>query len=134
MTGIPRSKPLADFDLMALAPRPCDRSGRVDDLYLFLEALFGPNPFVFGWVGAASLIIQSTFGLLSQLADYIDRVWGAGTYEGLIQQHPMQPFSTQYFERESAGVNPCVQTFDDRWMKRSDITSPAQSSTMKAKL
>ena len=48
----PRSKPPADFDLMALAPRPGDRSGRVDDLYLFLEALLSARTRLYlSWVG-----------------------------------------------------------------------------------
>ena len=129
----PRSKPPADFDLMALAPRPGDRSGRVDDLYLFLEALLSARTRLYlSWVGRS--VVDNTERppsvLLSQLADYIDRVWGAGTYEGLIQQHPMQPFSAQYFECEDPqAVNPWVRTFDDRWMKRSDIASQVKSST-----
>ena len=40
----------------------------------------------------------------------------------------MQPFSAQYFECEDPqAVNPWVRTFDDRWMKRSDIASQVKS-------
>ena len=37
--AFPRGGPAPGFDLMARAPRPGDRNARVDDRYLFLEAL-----------------------------------------------------------------------------------------------
>ena len=109
----PRTRPAADFDLMA-APgqyRPGDRSGREDDRYLFLEALLAARERLhLSWIGRNprddSELPPSV--LVSQLRDHLDRGWRLTGHEGddtkgqmtpsaaLTVDHPLQPFSARY--------------------------------------
>ncbi|ASP39321.1 exodeoxyribonuclease V subunit gamma [Bacterioplanes sanyensis] len=99
----PRSHHPVDFDLMATDYRPGDRSRREDDRYLFLEALLSARDALYiSWVGRSIRddSERPPSVLVSQLQDYVDTVWQAEdgrVTDGLTQQHPLQPFSRQYF-------------------------------------
>lgn len=104
----PRSRPPVDFDLMANDYRPGDRSRREDDRYLFLEALLSAREQLYiSWVGRSIKddSERPASVLVSQLQDHLDRLWqvegqpGRSVTRALTTQHPLQPFSRDYFPR-----------------------------------
>ena len=99
----PRRGMRSDFDLMGLAgnSRPGDRSGRDDDRQLMLEALLSARRvFYVSWCGHSvrDNSEQPPSVLVSQLRDYLDSGWGKDVVTTRTTQHPLQPFSRQYFE------------------------------------
>ncbi|MBK1648159.1 exodeoxyribonuclease V subunit gamma [Rhabdochromatium marinum] len=133
----PRMRRQADFDLMVGDYRPGDRSRREDDRYLFLEALLSARErLVISWVGR-SLRDNSERPpsvLVSQLRDHIAAGWrlaSAGTPAGqdgqqllqaLSTEHPLQPFSRQYFLPPSDPQhNSGLFTYAREW---SQLTAP----------
>ncbi len=110
----PRSRPPVDFDLMARAVRPGDRSRREDDRYLFLEALLSAREKLhISWVGRS---IHDNSGrppsvLVSQLRDHIAAGWRRGKSSSpggeellmaLTVEHPLQAFSREYLGNDPA--------------------------------
>ncbi|MFN2348847.1 MAG: exodeoxyribonuclease V subunit gamma [Thioalkalivibrio sp.] len=106
----PRSQRPADFDLMAHDYRPGDRSRREDDRYLFLEALLSARErLVISWVGRSirDNAERPASVLVGQLRDHIAAGWhldteaavadGRALVEALTTEHPLQPFSREYF-------------------------------------
>ncbi|MBL3558618.1 MULTISPECIES: exodeoxyribonuclease V subunit gamma [Marinobacter] len=108
----PRSRPPVDFDLMALDYRPGDRSRREDDRYLFLEALLSAREQLYiSWVGRSIRddSERPPSVLVSQLRDHLDAVWQVQTSDkpasaALTIEHPLQPFSREYFPVENRGT------------------------------
>jgi exodeoxyribonuclease V gamma subunit len=105
----PRSQTPLDFDLMALPGqyRPGDRSRREDDRYLFLEALLSAREQLYlSWVGrnVRDNDVRPPSVLVAQLQDYIDNGWITPDGESLLDEltgvHPLQPFSTRYFDHD----------------------------------
>ena len=106
----PRRQPVADFDLMAGRYRPGDRSRREDDRYLFLEALLSARDRLWiSWIGrdVRDNHEMPASVLVNQLRDHIDRGWSLSPAtpavtpaEALTTEHPLQPFSRQYFGPE----------------------------------
>ncbi|MFN2381566.1 MAG: exodeoxyribonuclease V subunit gamma [Guyparkeria sp.] len=103
----PRRQPPADFDLMAGRYRPGDRSRREDDRYLFLEALLSARDRL--WVSWVGRDIRDNHErpasvLINQLRDHVDRGWrvddGTTASSALTTEHPLQPFSREYFGPE----------------------------------
>lgn len=116
----PRTRKPTDFDLMASDYRPGDRSRREDDRYLFLEALLSAREkFYISWVGRS--IRDNTERppsvLIGQLRDHIAAGWhllgdqapetlserrksGERLMQALTTEHPLQPFSKQYFAED----------------------------------
>ncbi|MGC9457160.1 MAG: exodeoxyribonuclease V subunit gamma [Halothiobacillaceae bacterium] len=135
----PRRVRPADFDLMARDYRPGDRSRREDDRYLFLEALLSAREkLVISWVGR-SLRDNSTRPpsvLVGQLRDHIAAGWhlaghdgkatgiaaGEALLEALTTEHPLQPFSQQYFRPDR---DPRLFTYASEWRRTHD---PATAS------
>ncbi|GGC66735.1 exodeoxyribonuclease V subunit gamma [Marinobacter halophilus] len=104
----PRSRPPVDFDLMAQDYRPGDRSRREDDRYLFLEALLSAREQLYiSWVGRSIKddSERPPSVLVGQLQDHLDSLWQladdseAKITRALTTQHPLQPFSRDYFPR-----------------------------------
>ncbi|TDR53284.1 DNA helicase/exodeoxyribonuclease V gamma subunit [Halomonas ventosae] len=110
----PRVQRPLDIDLMAQDYRPGDRSRREDDRYLFLEALLSARDRLsISWVGRS--IIDNTEQppsvLLGQLRDHLARGWrlagkaddtdGKALLAALTTEHPLQPFSVEYFREGS---------------------------------
>ncbi|MFN3881225.1 MAG: exodeoxyribonuclease V subunit gamma [Nitrincola lacisaponensis] len=104
----PRSVSAVDFDLMAQDYRPGDRSRREDDRYLFLEALLAAREkLVISWVGrnVRDNSVRPASVLVGQLRDHLQSGWQGQTPDLLSElttEHPLQPFSHQYFAVESA--------------------------------
>ena len=100
----PRQKTELGFDLMKLAFRPGDRSRRVDDRYLFLETLLSARDrLVISYQGQsvrdnssmpASVVVE-------ELRDCLQEMLGKEGLAEIIHEHPLQPFSADYFQSES---------------------------------
>jgi exodeoxyribonuclease V gamma subunit len=101
-TDYPRHSRAPGFDLIAQNPRPGDRSTRDDDRYLFLEALLSAHDvFYVSYVGQSSRD-NSTIPpsvLVSELLDYARTSFEKAP--PLVTQHRLQPFSPEYFRRDS---------------------------------
>lgn len=98
--AFPRSSYSYSFDLMAIEPRPGDRSKKNDDKYLFLEGLISARKiFYLSYVGQSiqdnSLIPPSV--IVSELLDYIKQGFGF-THDKMITSHKLQAFSPDYFK------------------------------------
>lgn len=108
----PRTRIPMDFDLMGRDYRPGDRSRREDDRYLFLEALLSARERLhISWVGRSITDNGSRppSVLVAQLRDHLAAGWrlaGAidpaektptGLLKALTIEHPLQPFSPEYF-------------------------------------
>jgi len=118
----PRRGSRSDFDLMGLPgnSRPGDRARRDDDRQLMLEALLSARQmFYVSWCGHSvrDNSEQPPSVLVSQLRDYLTAGWGKEVVKTRTTQHPLQPFSRQYFEEGSALV-----TYAKEW--RSAHASP----------
>ena len=138
----PRSQRPLDIDLMAQDYRPGDRSRREDDRYLFLEALLSARDRLsISWVGRSIIdnSEQPPSVLLGQLRDHLARGWtladvevkneserdaGKALLAALTTEHPLQPFSIDYFRKGSA-----LTTYAHEWreLHRPD-TGPAPSA------
>ena len=99
----PRSIAPAGFDLIARHGRRGDRSRRVDDRYLFLEALLSAQDTLYiSFVGRRiqdnSERIPSV--LVTELLNYCEQGFGL-TPKLLINEHPLQPFSRRNFLHET---------------------------------
>jgi exodeoxyribonuclease V gamma subunit len=115
----PRVQPPMDFDLMVGRYRPGDRSRREDDRYLFLEALLSARDALYiSWVGRSvrDNAEQPPSVLVAQLRDHIQQGWATAAEDGravlhaLTTEHPLQPFSSRYFEH-----NPRLFTYAREW-------------------
>jgi exodeoxyribonuclease V gamma subunit len=119
----PRVQRPLDIDLMAQDYRPGDRSRREDDRYLFLEALLSARDRLsISWVGRS--IVDNTEQppsvLLGQLRDHLARGWRLADHEeddggkallaALTTEHPLQPFSIEYFREGSS-----LTTYAHEW-------------------
>lgn len=128
----PRSRRPPDFDLMANDYRPGDRSRREDDRYLFLEALLSAREkLVISWVGRSirDNSARPPSVLVGQLRDHIAAGWscedGQGPLiEALTTEHPLQPFSRQYFV---PGRSPRLFTYAAEWRSVHEGRSAAVS-------
>jgi exodeoxyribonuclease V gamma subunit len=115
----PRRSPRSDFDLMGLAgqQRPGDRSRQQDDRQLMLEALLSARRQLYiSWTGRSirDNSEQPPSVLVSQLRDYLAAVWGQPCVEARTHEHPLQPFSRRYFERQPGARHPLL-TYAAEW-------------------
>ncbi len=110
--SFPRIQPKINFDLIAEDPRLGDWSRRLDDRYLFLEALTSARKqFYISYVGQSvndnSDLPPSV--LVDELLDYLGRITsssedGAGggqrspAFRNQIVRHRLQPFHPEYFQ------------------------------------
>lgn len=95
----PRSIPPTGFDLIARHGRRGDRSRRVDDRYLFLEALLSAQDTLYiSYVGRRiqdnSKRIPSV--LVTELLNYCEQGFSLHP-DQLVIEHPLQPFSHRNF-------------------------------------
>jgi exodeoxyribonuclease V gamma subunit len=106
-SSFPRQSKPPEFDLMAKAPRPGDRSLRNEDRYLFLEAVISAREKLFiSYTGQSSRdnsIIPPSV-LVSELMDAVNRDFrlpdGGGT-DWILTRHRLQPFNPAYFRKDS---------------------------------
>lgn len=125
----PRSVSQVGFDLMAQQPmQRGDRSRREDDRYLFLEALLAAQQRLYiSYVGRSvndnSPLEPSV--LVAELRDYLGQSFAlagdealasddsaAKLLEALTTEHPLQPFSPQYFQTDSP-----LFSYHSRWLE-----------------
>ncbi len=99
----PRFVPPVGFDLMAAGqPRKGDRSRRLDDRYLLLEALLSARDKLYvSYVGHSmqdnSEKIPSV--LVTELKEYCEQAFSFN--HSLVSEHPLQPFNRDYFKQNS---------------------------------
>ena len=106
--AFPRRDSSPGFDLLKAAPRKGDRSLRMDDRYLFLEALISArDEMYFSYVGQDvrdnSELPPSV--LLSEVMDYLDRYYPVehGTLSDMLTvKHRLQGFHPAYFDPASS--------------------------------
>jgi exodeoxyribonuclease V gamma subunit len=106
----PRIDRTVGFNLITRQPRPGDRTRRVEDRFLFLEALLSARSrFYLSYVGSdireGSELPPSV--LLSELCDYLDTAFQPppgypSASRALTIRHFLQPFNEHYFD----GTNP----------------------------
>ena len=105
--AFPRMQRPFGFDLMADAFRKGDRSRRDDDRYLFLESLLCARRCLYmSYVGRNirddSVIPPSVLvsELLDHIAEHFRAGGGARIRDQLVTVHPLQAFSSRYFDNE----------------------------------
>lgn len=102
----PRPQQPVDFDLMAKHPQRGDRSRRLDDRYLFLEAILSARQALYlSYVGRDirdnGEIPPSV--LVSELLDYVRQGFypqddaNGDVLQLIVTEHPLQAFSPRYF-------------------------------------
>ena len=109
--AFPRGGPAPGFDLIARSPRPGDRNARVDDRYLFLEALLSARDRLILTVPGRDMRDGSDLPPSIVVAELLDAIEGSfvvetptdGTAFGslreqIIVRHPLQSSSPRYFE------------------------------------
>jgi exodeoxyribonuclease V gamma subunit len=120
----PRGQRPPGFDLIARHPRRGDRSRRLDDRYLFLEALLSARDvFALSYVGRdiRDNAPKVPSVLVGELLDYLEQGHrlpspGAGGTGGLrahlTVEHRLQPFSPRYFD----GSDPRLFSYASEWL------------------
>lgn len=99
----PRTTKAPVFDLIAAHPKRGDRARRDDDRYLFLESLLSAREKLYlSYIGKdiRKNDTMAPSALLSELGDTLATMSDTPLQKWLstqVCQHPLQPFSTQYF-------------------------------------
>jgi exodeoxyribonuclease V gamma subunit len=96
----PRQSRRLGFDLMAASPRIGDRSRRMDDRYLFLEAILSARQKLhISYVGRSMKdnSPRPASVLVSEILDYIEEGFGETFRDGICVHHRLQAFSPSYF-------------------------------------
>lgn len=115
-SAYPRRQQANDFDLMRYQYRPGDRSRREDDRYLFLEALLSAREQLYiSWTGRSvqDNSERAASVLVNQLRDHLAAVFGEKVLQQLTIEHPLQPFSEQYFSQ--SGQQQGFYTYAHEW-------------------
>ena len=104
-----RQKPIS-FDLMQITgPRQGDRSSRIDDRYLFLEAILSAQKILylsFQGRGSKDNLERPPSSVLSELLDYVCDIFP----DFKITHHPLQPFSRKYYDGS-------IVSYDQVWFE-----------------
>lgn len=96
----PRRERRSAFDLLEHDRRPGDRDLRTDDRQLFLDLLLAAQDrliLAYGGRAVSDNSPRAPSVLLDELLDHLDRRTGGEARRLLVVQHPLQPFSAQYF-------------------------------------
>jgi exodeoxyribonuclease V gamma subunit len=96
----PRQAHPSGFDLMAASPRLGDRSRRMDDRYLFLEAILSARQKLYiSYVGQSMKdnSQRPPSVLVSEVLDYVEEGFGETIQEKMIVHHRLQAFNPLYF-------------------------------------
>ena len=115
----PRPAPVLGFDLMAAYPRAGDRNRRGEERYAFLEALLcAADALIVTYAGRdpRSNVELPPAAPLAELIDSVAQMTGRAA-EALVVQHPLQPFSTDYF----AAGDPRLFSFDAEHAARAPL-------------
>ncbi|MCL1078231.1 exodeoxyribonuclease V subunit gamma [Parashewanella spongiae] len=133
----PRTQHPVGFDLVSkYAPRKGDRSRRLDDRYLFLEALLSARQQLYiSYIGNSerdnSERIPSM--LVSELQEYCQLCYQLpktspnyekGLINKLIKSQPLQPFDTSLYESENAEISKKIASYDAQWCPPNKLIEP----------
>ena len=96
--AFPAGSRVPAWDLLQSKPKPWDRNPRIDDRQLFLDAILAPAERLI-ITGATRIVRTNESEPFSPCVDELLRVVAAlrGTDEGTVTEHPLQPFSQEYF-------------------------------------
>lgn len=101
----PRARPDTGLDLMQKAPRLGDRDNRMDDRYLFLEALMSARDALhlsYIGEGAQDGKARSAAAPLGELLQFLDEIADLAADDAAdrpwLVRHPLQPFDARYFD------------------------------------
>ncbi len=124
------------FDLLHhSAPKKGDRSRKLDDRYLFLEALMSTREQLYlSYVGRSALDNSERMpsNLVSELCEYMDRSFyfddeNKGVTKGISLSHYLQPFNEAYF---SSGE---LQTHHATWLASNEPQNQTQNDIIVAR-
>lgn len=114
MEDYPRRIEKRSFDLMRKNHRAGDRASRIDDRWLFLEALLSARQFFhISYIGRDIFRNEKREPsvVLSELIDYCRHGYDFPAH-ALQTEHPLQPFSDQYFRRDKSRLSPRLVSFN----------------------
>ncbi|MBL8724476.1 MAG: exodeoxyribonuclease V subunit gamma [Planctomycetes bacterium] len=120
--SFPRRDQPAPFDLLAARPRTGDRSTRLDDRQLFVDALLAARQRLHVTFVGRSAKDDSELtpsAAVVELLDLVERTAGAKARAQVRVRHPLQPWSERYRD----GADPRLFTFGG------DATSAARGTT-----
>ncbi len=103
--AFPRRQPELGFDLMLRDFRFGDRSRRADDRYLFLETLISAEEKLYISYVARHQRDNSELPpsvVVDELRDSLRQMVGESGLDAITHQHPLQPFSPEYFNQSAA--------------------------------
>ncbi len=127
----PRPTKSSGFDLIVRQPMLGDRSMKNDDRYLFLEALLSARQSLYlSFIGQSAKDNTSIppSVLVDELLDYIDEatVGDAPAKASMVQLHPLQSFSPDYFELTSKLFSFSVEAREgaDHLLNKTSLTEP----------
>lgn len=111
----PRREVPLGFDLLARFPRKGDRARRLEDRYLFLEAVLAAREHLYvSWSGRSPTddSVQPPSVVVAELREALARRFrvpesGERLLEAVTLRHPLQPFSPEYGRR--------LRTYSDLW-------------------
>lgn len=112
----PRRLERKGFDLMRKKRRAGDRASRIDDRWLFLEALLSARDVFHASYNARDMHRNESREpsvVLSELIDYLHHGYELDENK-LFTDHPLQPFSDSYFLQDKAGLSPRLLSFDQQ--------------------
>jgi exodeoxyribonuclease V gamma subunit len=107
----PRQTRSLGFDLMAKKTKPGDRSRRLDDRYLFLEAILSAREKLhISYIGQSieDNSLRPPSVLVSELLDTIHegfKIQDGKILEGIVTRHRLQAFSPEYFRKKGRGFS-----------------------------
>jgi len=111
----PRRIEKRSFDLMVHDHRPGDRASRIDDRWLFLEALLSARRyFHVSYVGRDLYRNEKREPsvLLSELIDYCNHGYNLPK-NYLLTEHALQPFSDKYFRQDKSDLSSRLVSFNE---------------------
>jgi len=114
LNDYPRRVERKSFDLMRKDHRPGDRASRIDDRWLFLEALLSArNYFHVSYCGRDMYRneVSEPSVVLAELLDYVCHGYEVEK-PALVTCHPLQPFSEDYFRRDRNKLSPQLVSFN----------------------
>lgn len=120
----PRSVQPLGFDLLQHSkPQKGDRSRKIDDRYLFLEALLSARDHVYlSYMGNSCVDNSERLPsvLVSELTDYLARVFSHAENElldSLTVNHYLQPFNPAYYQAST------IQSYNPIWLPKEQLSN-----------
>ena len=128
----PRRETPLGFDLLAAAPRRGDRARRLEDRYLFLEAILSAREHLYvSWTGRSAHddSVQPPSVVVSELRDVLAGRFvaasGGAVLDAITLRHPLQPFSPRY--GSEAGLPP---TYSELWTREDGAAEPGAPAAL----